>query len=101
MPLDNNMQILQEFLNQSLIDVKNLKLYHIVLELKKEDSAFLYFQLESNDGLAFYSTLPFTPHDQTRLIDIKGDVRLLESLIKVLKGYLEHRQFFIRTIETI
>ena len=52
------------------------QLFHITVRLNKEDSAFLYFQLESNDGLCFYSTLPYEPHTQYRDIDLKGDILL-------------------------
>ena len=32
-------------------------LHHLIVRLDKKDSSFFYFTLESNDGLAFYSTL--------------------------------------------
>lgn len=59
------------------------QLFHYIVRLNKEDSAFFYFQLESNDGLCFYSTLPYEPHTQYRDIDLKGDI-LLQSEIKHL-----------------
>ena len=59
------------------------QLFHYIIRLNKEDSAFLYFQLESNDGLCFYSTLPYEPHTQYRDIDLKGDI-LLQGEIKNL-----------------
>lgn len=34
------------------------ELNHLVIRVSKEDSAFVYFQLEANEGLCFYSTLP-------------------------------------------
>ena len=33
------------------------QLIHTVIRVPKEESAFVYFTLESNEGLAFYSTL--------------------------------------------
>ena len=58
------------------------QLFHYVIRLNKEDSAFFYFQLEANDGLAFYSTLEFPHHCQYRDIDLKGDIKL--------RGEIEH-----------
>jgi hypothetical protein len=59
------------------------QLFHYVVRLNKEDSAFFYFQLEANDGLCFYSTLPYEPHTQYRDLDLKGDI-LLKSEIDLL-----------------
>jgi hypothetical protein len=59
---------------------ENAQLFHIVIRLAKEDSAFFYFQLEANDGLCFYSTLDHPPHAQYRDIDLKGDVLLKKEL---------------------
>jgi len=61
------------------------QLFHYVIRLSKEDSAFLYFQLEANDGICFYSTLPHSPHDQFRDIDLKGDVLLKNEVEHILK----------------
>jgi hypothetical protein len=59
------------------------QLFHYIIRLNKEDSAFFYFQLESNDGLCFYSTLPYEAHTQYRDIDLKGDI-LLHNEVKHL-----------------
>ncbi len=64
-------------------------LFHYVIRLNKEDSAFFYFQFEANEGLCFYSTLPFNPHDQFRDIDLKGDLRLKEQVDHVLNKCAE------------
>jgi hypothetical protein len=61
------------------------QLFHYIVRLNKEDSAFLYFQLESNDGLCFYSTLPYEPHTQYRDIDLKGDILLQGEVQHLLK----------------
>lgn len=52
------------------------QLFHYVIRLNKENSAFFYFQLEANDGICFYSTLDHPDHAHYRDIDIKGDVLL-------------------------
>jgi hypothetical protein len=63
------------------------QLFHYVLRLNKEDSAFLYFQLEANDGLCFYSTLPYEPHTQYRDIELKGDILLKSEIDHVLAQF--------------
>ncbi len=65
------------------------QLFHYVVRLNKEDSAFFYFQFEANEGLCFYSTLPFNPHDQFRDLDLKGDLRLRDQVDHVLSKMSE------------
>ncbi len=63
----------------------NSQLFHFVIRLSKEDSAFFYFQLEANDGLCFYATLPYPEHAQYRDIDLKGDLKLVDEIRHVIK----------------
>lgn len=63
------------------------KLYHIIIRVPKEHSAFTYFQLEANEGLAFYSTLKHVEGQTYRDIDLKGP-RELESEVRRLITYL-------------
>ena len=60
------------------------QLFHYIIRLNKEDSAFFYFQLESNEGLCFYSTLAYEPHTQYRDIDLKGDILLRDDIRRML-----------------
>jgi len=60
------------------------QLFHFVIRLSKEDSAFFYFQLEANEGLCFYSTLPYEVHTQYRDIDLKGDIPFKNELEHIL-----------------
>ncbi len=62
----------------------NTQLFHLIIRLAKEDSAFFYFQLEANDGLCFYSTLNHPPHAQYRDIDLKGDILLKKELLHLI-----------------
>jgi hypothetical protein len=41
------------------------------IRVRKEDSAFVYFMLESNEGIASYSTLPFAPGDPHRDLELR------------------------------
>lgn len=65
------------------------QLFHYIIRLNKEDSAFFYFQLEANDGLCFYSTLPYEPHTQYRDIEMKGDILLKVEVDRLIKKCAE------------
>ncbi|MCK5884856.1 MAG: hypothetical protein KAG61_14295 [Bacteriovoracaceae bacterium] len=59
-------------------------LFHSVIRIPKEESAFTYFILEANEGLAFYSTLPFEKGSPYRDIDIKCSVDFKVELCYLL-----------------
>lgn len=61
------------------------QLFRYVIRLNKEDSAFFYFQLEANDGICFYSTIPHPPHAQYRDIELRGDILLKSEMEQILK----------------
>ncbi len=61
------------------------QLFHIVIRLSKEDSAFFYFQLEASDGLCFYSTLEHPPHAQFRDIEMRGDLKLKNEILHLIQ----------------
>ncbi|MBC7713099.1 MAG: hypothetical protein H7177_07155 [Rhizobacter sp.] len=63
---------------------QSTQLFHYIIRLSKEDSAFFYFQLEASDGLCFYSTLEHPHHAQYRDIDLKGDVLLKKEMDHLL-----------------
>jgi hypothetical protein len=48
------------------------ELFHFQIRTSKDYSHFIYFTLESNEGLCFYSTKEHQVGDQTRTIDIYG-----------------------------
>lgn len=77
------------------------QLFRYIIRLNKEDSAFFYFQLEANDGLCFYSTLPYEPHTQYRDIEMKGDILLKEEVKKLLEACGKKFKIEILTEETI
>lgn len=63
------------------------QLIHTVIRVPKEESAFVYFTLESNEGLSFYSTLENSLGQGYRDIAIKTHESLedeLDHLITVL-----------------
>ena len=77
------------------------QLFHYIIRLNKEDSAFFYFQLEANDGLCFYSTLPYEPHAQYRDLDLKGDILLKKEIDHLIERCLEKFSIEILINETI
>lgn len=66
----------------------NQVLLHTVLKSAKNDSSFIYFTLESNEGIAFYSTLEHVLGDQHRLIECYTPIELraeFENIVQSLK----------------
>lgn len=60
----------------------------IIVRVSKEDSSFLYFTLEANEGLCFYSTLKSSEGTNFRDVEIYVPTDLQKNLISEL-GYLE------------
>ncbi len=58
--------------------------FSLKVKVKSKDSAFLYFILESNEGLCFYSTLDYTHHDPYRIIHIQGHFKFQQSVENIL-----------------
>ena len=85
----------------NLFSQQSSQLFHYIIRLDKEDSAFFYFQLEANDGLCFYSTLKYEPHTQYRDIELKGDILLKEEIIHLIKRCSEKFKIDILVDETI
>lgn len=77
------------------------QLFHYIIRLNKEDSAFFYFQLEANDGLCFYSTIEHPHHAQYRDIDLKGDILLKGEILHLLEECGKKFKIDILVDETI
>ena len=63
------------------------KLFHYLIRVPKAEASFLYFNLESHEGLCFYSTLDDSIHEGYRDIDLKGPIEWqgeLDHLLAVL-----------------
>lgn len=52
------------------------QLIHKIIRLPKDEAAFMYFQLESNEGLCFYSTLDQSLKEPYRDVEVFGHVAL-------------------------
>lgn len=77
------------------------QLFRYIVRLNKEDSAFFYFQLEANDGICFYSTLPHEAHAQYRDIEMKGDLLLKTEMSSILDQCSKKFKIDILVDETI
>jgi hypothetical protein len=98
--------ILNQFENKSTnlegyMTKHSSQLFHYVLRLNKEDSAFFYFQLEANDGLCFYSTLSYEPHAQYRDIEMRGDILLKHEAEAIILNCSKKFKIDILVDETI
>lgn len=60
------------------------ELYKSTLRVTKEDSAFLYFQLESNEGLCFYSTIPHQNGDKHRDVTITCHISMKDDCLRLI-----------------
>jgi hypothetical protein len=83
------------------LEKQSAQLFHLIIRLNKEDSAFFYFQLEANDGICFYSTLENPPHAQYRDIDLKGDIKLKKEMDHIIERCLNKFKIEILTDEII
>ena len=63
-----------------------IKSYKKIIRVKKEDSAFVYFILESHEGITSYSTLPFNTGDAHRDLELSIPPDFLEEVEEVLKS---------------
>ena len=64
------------------------KIFQIHARVSKNESSFLYFTLEANENVAFYSTIPFEKGQAYRDIVINCTPELKTHLL----GVLDHLQ---------
>ena len=62
----------------------NQEVYQTVIRVNKEDSAFIYFQLEANEGVCFYSTLKESLGEPYRDIKVTAHISLAEETKRIL-----------------
>ena len=67
--------------------INNNELKHFIIRVSKEDSAFIYFQFEANEGLCFFSTLKSSLKQPYRDIEIFSPISL-EKEFSHLLNYL-------------
>ena len=70
---------------QSYIESKKLR--RVVIRLQKAHSSFFYFIMESNDNIAFYSTLKESSDRDHRDVEVTVTPELSESLNNIIKHF--------------
>lgn len=76
-------------LNYSQIYSQTKNLHHLVIRVAKNDSAFVYFTFESNEGLCFYSTLDESLSTMYRDIDLTCTPEFYSNVKAVLQKLAE------------
>ena len=72
------------------------QIFHLIVRVSKKDSAFLYFQLESHEGLCFYSTIKESIGTTHRDLEISGAIEYRKEILHLIHQLQE--QFPILTI---
>jgi len=67
-----------------------------VIRVRKQDSAFVYFTLEANEGIASYSTLPHQAGDAFRDLELRIPPDFVNEVDELLKS-LGEMVYEIRT----
>jgi len=62
----------------------NVEVKKLVIKVPKEESAFVYFTLEANEGIASHSTLPFNEGDPYRLIAMFSPIDFFPELQRII-----------------
>ena len=60
------------------------ELFHLVLRVPKDEAYFVYFNFESNEGLAYYSTVDESLKGQFRDIDLKSPIELKDAVMNLI-----------------
>ena len=68
------------------------QIHQIIIRVAKKDSSYVYFTLEANEGLCFYSTLDHQKESPHREIEINLTSSLLNEFLTVFS-------FLNKTIE--
>lgn len=67
------------------LDQPSLASVFKLIRVKKADSAFVYFILESYEGIASYSTLKFAPADAYRDLELRVPPAFVGEVDELLK----------------
>lgn len=67
-----------------MTDKEDQALRNIVIRVSKEDSSFIYFIFESNEGMCFYSTLKSSMHKEYRDVSINFTSEFTEDVERTL-----------------
>lgn len=67
---------------------ENIETFNFVIRVPKEESAFIYFQLEANEGLCFYSTLESSLGRPYRDIELTGAKEFEQEVRRIISRCL-------------
>ena len=81
--------------------MKDLKIHQWLVKVSKEGSAFLYFILESNEGLCFYSTHASLEDKKSRVISINCTHNLKQQVQKLLEHFSKENPIEILSCKEI
>ena len=62
------------------------KVHTIIIQVEKKDSSYVYFTLEANEGLCFYSTLEHQKESPFRQIEINLTRSLVNEFLTVYRS---------------
>jgi hypothetical protein len=77
------------------------QLIHLIIRVSKENSHFVYFVLEANEGLCFYSTLDVALGATFCEIDITGSMEFKDEILRLLSKIHENYPIDILVSEVI
>lgn len=77
------------------------QLYYCRLRVPKDESYFVYFTFESNEGLCYYSTVDESLKGQYRDLDVKCTIEMKEDLLNLIKRLQTEIRLDILTEEII
>lgn len=64
--------------------LQSKELYYCRLRVPKDESYFIYFVFESNEGLCYYSTVDDSLKGQYRDLDVKTSIELKQPLLDLI-----------------
>jgi hypothetical protein len=71
-------------MQEKITDPTDQALDHMVIRVSKEDSSFIYFIFESNEGMCFYSTLKSSLQKEYRDVSIYFTPEFREDVERTL-----------------
>ena len=73
--------LLKRFMNTY---INKREIVEYLLRMSKSYSSFFYFTLEANEGIAFFSTMPFEKGQNFRDIAVRTTPELEQDLINII-----------------
>ena len=72
-----------------------------LLRMEKSYSSFFYFTLEANEGIAFFSTMPFEKGQQFRDIVVRTTPELEKDLVSIINHCSKKAEIEILSQKTL